>query len=144
MSVNPCDFHLILIAGCSQFSRSSSGWGSRQLVALIKFKDPNSGFLVGDSCILEVEFRVLGLIKPVTDWHGAIRKCFLSSKTYFACRAVYIHIKVAIMFEIINSCKLFKYFITNPLLMACVICDLIYEINNSHILSNISFIKKKI
>ncbi|KAL1351013.1 hypothetical protein HN51_014973 [Arachis hypogaea] len=51
---------------CCKFSHSSAAWGSRQLVALAKFKDPSSGFLVGDSCILEAEFRVLGLINPLT------------------------------------------------------------------------------
>ncbi|MED6106748.1 hypothetical protein PIB30_007409 [Stylosanthes scabra] len=52
---------------CCKFSHSSAAWDSRQLVALAKFKDPSSGFLVGDSCILEAEFRVLGLINPLTD-----------------------------------------------------------------------------
>ncbi|XP_061369401.1 ubiquitin C-terminal hydrolase 12-like [Gastrolobium bilobum] len=49
---------------CQKFSNSSSAWGSRQLVALAKFKDPNNGFLVDDTCILEAEFKVLGLITP--------------------------------------------------------------------------------
>ena len=56
----------ISMTACAKFSNSSSAWGSRQLVALAKFKDPNGGFLVGDSCILEAEFKVVGLITPVT------------------------------------------------------------------------------
>ncbi|RDX69030.1 Ubiquitin carboxyl-terminal hydrolase 12, partial [Mucuna pruriens] len=49
---------------CRKFSSSNSTWGSRQLVALAKLKDPNSGFLVNDSCILEAEFTILGLMTP--------------------------------------------------------------------------------
>lgn len=52
---------------CRKFSSSSSTWGSRQLVALARLKDPNSGFLVDDSCILEAEFRILGLMTPRID-----------------------------------------------------------------------------
>ncbi|XP_061369403.1 uncharacterized protein LOC133312241 [Gastrolobium bilobum] len=46
---------------CRKFSNPSSTWGYKLLVALAKFKNPNRGFLVNDSCILEAEFKVLGL-----------------------------------------------------------------------------------
>ncbi|KAK7396866.1 hypothetical protein VNO78_18028 [Psophocarpus tetragonolobus] len=52
---------------CRRFSSSSSTWGSRQLLALAKLKDPNIGFLVDDTCILETEFTILGLITPRID-----------------------------------------------------------------------------
>ncbi|KAK7337422.1 hypothetical protein VNO77_17996 [Canavalia gladiata] len=52
---------------CRKFSNSSSTWGSRKLVSLAKLKDPKSGFLVDDSCILQAEFTVLGLITPRID-----------------------------------------------------------------------------
>ncbi|XP_061369399.1 ubiquitin C-terminal hydrolase 12-like [Gastrolobium bilobum] len=47
---------------CPKFSNSSSSWEYKQLVALAKFKNSNSGFLVNDSCILEAEFKVLAVI----------------------------------------------------------------------------------
>ncbi|XP_027349395.1 probable inactive serine/threonine-protein kinase fnkC [Abrus precatorius] len=52
---------------CRKFSNSKSTWGSRQLVALAKLKDPDKGFLVDDTCILEAEFTVLGLVTPRID-----------------------------------------------------------------------------
>ncbi|XP_028804215.1 uncharacterized protein LOC114759242 [Neltuma alba] len=45
------------------FSSSSPTWGSRMFVPLAKFKDPTKGFLEGNSCILETEFKVMGLVK---------------------------------------------------------------------------------
>ncbi|XP_029127063.1 ubiquitin carboxyl-terminal hydrolase 13 isoform X2 [Cajanus cajan] len=52
---------------CRKFGSSSCTWGSRQLVALAKLKDPNSGFLVDDTCIFEAEFIILGLMTPGID-----------------------------------------------------------------------------
>ncbi|KAG5044057.1 hypothetical protein AAZX31_03G191800 [Glycine max] len=52
---------------CRKFSSSNSTWGTRQLVALAKLTDPNSGFLVNDTCILEAEFTILGLMTPRID-----------------------------------------------------------------------------
>nr|XP_004494356.1 uncharacterized protein LOC101507267 isoform X1 [Cicer arietinum] len=50
-----------------KFSNSNSVWGSRHLVALAKLNNQNSGFLVDDACIFEVEFVVIGLITPRND-----------------------------------------------------------------------------
>ncbi|XP_027942224.1 uncharacterized protein LOC114195958 isoform X2 [Vigna unguiculata] len=52
---------------CRKFSNSNAAWGSRQLVALAKLKDPNSGFLVDDTCVFETEFTILGVMMPRTD-----------------------------------------------------------------------------
>ncbi|KAK7284674.1 hypothetical protein RJT34_19424 [Clitoria ternatea] len=49
---------------CRKFSHSNTTWGCRQLLALAKLKNPGSGFLVNDNCILEVEFTILGVITP--------------------------------------------------------------------------------
>ncbi|KAK4273191.1 hypothetical protein QN277_021639 [Acacia crassicarpa] len=47
------------------FSSSNPTWGSRTLVPLATFKDPTKGFLEANSCILETEIKVLGLVKPL-------------------------------------------------------------------------------
>ncbi|TKY61802.1 Ubiquitin carboxyl-terminal hydrolase 12 [Spatholobus suberectus] len=52
---------------CHKFSSSNSTWGSRQLVALAKFEDPNSGFWLNATCIVEAEFTILGLMTPRID-----------------------------------------------------------------------------
>jgi len=65
---------LVLLAGCCKFSSSNSGWGFRQLVALAMFEDPDSGFLVDDTCIFETEFTILGEMVPRTDWFVCIHE----------------------------------------------------------------------
>ncbi|CAJ2632049.1 unnamed protein product [Trifolium pratense] len=50
-----------------KFTSSNLVWGSRQLVALSKLKNPNNGFLMEDTCIFEVEFVVIGLLTPGID-----------------------------------------------------------------------------
>ncbi|XP_028769478.1 uncharacterized protein LOC114726928, partial [Neltuma alba] len=47
------------------FSSSDHTWGSRTLVPLAGLKDPAEGFLYGNSCIMEAEFKVLGLLKAL-------------------------------------------------------------------------------
>ncbi|XP_017416298.1 uncharacterized protein LOC108327094 isoform X2 [Vigna angularis] len=61
------DSHHLQSKACRKFSNSSSGWGSRQLLALAKLQDPNSGFLVDDTCIFEAELTILGEMVPRTD-----------------------------------------------------------------------------
>ncbi|XP_077210415.1 protein RESTRICTED TEV MOVEMENT 3-like [Tasmannia lanceolata] len=41
---------------------SSSGWGYRSFMPLTKFHDPAEGFIVDDTCIIEVEVTVLDVI----------------------------------------------------------------------------------
>ncbi|XP_061369394.1 uncharacterized protein LOC133312234 [Gastrolobium bilobum] len=51
---------------CRNYSKSNSHWGYPQLMALSKFIEPHLGFLVDDSCILEAELKILGLItRPI-------------------------------------------------------------------------------
>ncbi|XP_031272651.1 MATH domain and coiled-coil domain-containing protein At3g58410-like [Pistacia vera] len=38
-------------------------WGARKFMSLHKLKDPKQGFLVDNTCIIEAEVTVLGLIK---------------------------------------------------------------------------------
>ncbi|XP_062099862.1 uncharacterized protein LOC133805714 [Humulus lupulus] len=42
---------------------SSNGWGFRQFMSPPKLKQIENGFLLNDSCIIEAQFEVLGLIK---------------------------------------------------------------------------------
>ncbi|KAI9080403.1 hypothetical protein K1719_037797 [Acacia pycnantha] len=49
----------------NHFSSSHPTWGSKKLLPLATLKDPTKGFLESDSCILETEFKVLGLVKAL-------------------------------------------------------------------------------
>ncbi|KAL5539700.1 hypothetical protein UlMin_044564 [Ulmus minor] len=42
-----------------------SSLGYSRFMPLAKFKDPSNGFFVGDSCIIEADVQVLGVIKPM-------------------------------------------------------------------------------
>uniref|UniRef100_A0A803PE04 MATH domain-containing protein n=1 Tax=Cannabis sativa TaxID=3483 RepID=A0A803PE04_CANSA len=42
---------------------SSNGWGFPTFMSLAKFKRLDNGFLLNDTCIIEAQFEVLGLIK---------------------------------------------------------------------------------
>ncbi|KAM6563866.1 hypothetical protein CsatB_023864 [Cannabis sativa] len=42
---------------------SSNGWGFPTFMSLAKFKQLDNGFLLNDTCIIEAQFEVLGLIK---------------------------------------------------------------------------------
>ncbi|KAF4355813.1 hypothetical protein G4B88_024983 [Cannabis sativa] len=45
------------------FSSSSNEWGLRQFMSLAKFEHLENGFILNDTCIIEAECKVLGLIK---------------------------------------------------------------------------------
>ncbi|KAK4265229.1 hypothetical protein QN277_026309 [Acacia crassicarpa] len=47
------------------FSSLHPTWGSTKLLPLATINDPTKGFLEADSCILETEFKVLGLVKAL-------------------------------------------------------------------------------
>ncbi|XP_019418581.1 PREDICTED: BTB/POZ and MATH domain-containing protein 6-like [Lupinus angustifolius] len=47
------------------FSNSCCAWGFSHFLPLARFKDPSVGFLGNDSCILEADVEVLGVVAPL-------------------------------------------------------------------------------
>ncbi|XP_059625716.1 MATH domain and coiled-coil domain-containing protein At2g05420-like isoform X2 [Cornus florida] len=50
----------------NHFSASWLVWGSRKYMSLAKLNDPKHGFLVDDTCIIEAQVTLLGIVSPLS------------------------------------------------------------------------------
>lgn len=60
-----CDFSFghYFVSDTASKKISNRYIGFHQFMSLSKFKHPENGYLLGDTCIIEAQFEVVGLIK---------------------------------------------------------------------------------